>query len=143
MHLLNDLIHLTFQRRNKTTTEYELCYTQADVSDLNFSEPVVADTSSASFEDAHVQAGVFFEQQVVGIACQTGDSLYFIISGDNGATWLEPVLVQTSSAKTEDCDMVFLQHTGSLSEDLIIIWAQEDNPGYRNIITRMGHFIED
>jgi hypothetical protein len=38
--------------------------------------------------------------------------------------------------------MAFLEETGSLTRDFIIIWAQ-GGAGSRNIITRMGSFIED
>lgn len=142
VHLVDDVIHLSFLRHNLSTSEYELCYTYADVSDLNFSTPVVADTHTVSIEDAHVQAGTYFDASVVAIAYQRGDSLYFVYSSDGGATWETPILAQTVYSPTEDCDMVFLEHTGSLTEDVIIIWSQ-GGTAYRNIITRMGHFVED
>jgi hypothetical protein len=141
MHIVGDVIHISFLRHNTGTGEYELCYTRANVADLNFTKPVVADSNSQTYEDAHIQAGTYFDCPVVAIAYEEGTSLFLGYSADNGVTWNEPVLVQTVFAPTEDCDMVFLKHTGSLAEDLIVIWAQGGG-GSRHIITRMGHFVE-
>jgi hypothetical protein len=141
VHLVNDVVHLSFLRREISTGNYELCYTQAGVTDLNFLDPVVVDSNSGPYEDAHIQAGTFFSQPAVAIAYEEANTVFLAFSDDNGETWKEPVLVQTSYSPTEDCDMVFLEHTGSLTEDFTVIWAQ-GGTGYRDIITRMGHFVE-
>jgi hypothetical protein len=141
VHLVSGVIYLSFLRHEISTGNYELCYTKANVSDLAFSAPVVVDTSTSAFEDAHIQAGTFFTFPVTAIIYEKASTLYLCFSADNGSTWGAPVLAQTAFSPTEDCDMVFLKHTGSLTQDFIVIWAQ-GTAGSRHIITRMGHFEE-
>lgn len=140
VHLVDDVIHLSFLRHDISSGDYELCYTQADISDLIFSTPVVADSLSTPFEDAHVQAGTFYSQPMVAIAYQKQNTVFFVYSQDNGASWNEPIVAQQTYSATEDCDMVFLEQTGSLPQDFILIWTQDIGGGYRNVVTRMGHF---
>jgi len=144
MHLKDNVIHLSFLRHNTSTGNYELCYTKGNISDLIFSMPVVVDSSTSKFEDAHIQVGTYFTNvPVAAIAYEKGTTLYLNYSTcDGAASWHTPVQVQTTTMATEDCDMVFLNHGGSLTEDLIIIWSEADGTGMRHIITRMAHFLQ-
>ncbi|MBU1023258.1 hypothetical protein KKB99_03125 [bacterium] len=140
MHIINDIIYLGFNRHNMSSGDYELCFMKANVSDLNFSTPVAAVSSTTPFDDAHIQAGSFFAKDAVAIAYQNNNTVSFTYSSDDGSVWETPVTVQETSANTEDCDMIFMNHTGSLTEDIIVIWSEDNGGGYRDIKTRMGHF---
>ncbi|MCD6218177.1 hypothetical protein J7L05_10035 [bacterium] len=142
VHLVGDVIHLSFLRHDISSGDYELCYTQADISDLNFSTPVVADSLATPIEDAHIQAGTYFDASVVAIAYQKQNTAFLVYSHCNGTYWNEPIVAQETYSATEDCDMVFLEQTGSLPQDFILIWTQDIGGGNRNIVTRMGHFTE-
>ena len=141
VHLVDGVIHLSFLRHDTLSGDYELCYTQADISDLIFTTPVVVDTSTTAIEDAHIQAGTYFDLPIVAIAYQKEDAVYIDYSYCDGVVWKPPTVFQNTSAVSEDCDLVFLERTGSLQQDLIVIWTEEIGGGYRNIVTRMGHFV--
>jgi len=50
--------------------------------------------------------------------------------------------VQTLDEIAEDPDMIFINHAGGLTEDLIVIWVQGGGAN-ADCFTRMGHFVEN
>jgi hypothetical protein len=140
MHLVNGVIHISFVRHNISTGEYELCYTYGDTTG-GFPDPVVIDSSMSSIEDAHLQFGNYISYDISGAAYMKESAIYFSFSYDDGETWQPPEAVQTLSEPAEDPDMIFINHAGSLTEDLIIIWVQGGGAN-NDCYTRMGHFIE-
>jgi hypothetical protein len=140
MDLVNGVIHLSFVRHNTTSGEYELCYTYGDTTS-GFSTPVVIDSSTSAIEDAHLQFGNYADHDIPGAAYMKESAIWFAFSADEGATWLPPETVQTLTEVAEDPDMIYINHTGGLTEDIIVIWVQGGGAN-NDCYTRMGHYVE-
>jgi hypothetical protein len=141
LHLVNGVFHISFLRHDTSSGDYELCYTYGDTT-AGFSTPVVIDTSSTPIEDAHLQFGNYLGYDILGVAYMKETAIYFSFSYDDGDTWQPPESVQALEEPAEDPDMIFINHIGSLTEDVIVIWVQGGG-SQNDCYTRMGHFIED
>ncbi len=116
----DDNIHIAFLRHNDSSGEDEVCYTYSTDGGVEWADPVIVNASANAMTDTPVEAYEAFGVDIVAIAFEDGDSVWFAYSLDGG-TWSEPALVSYTGTSVDRMpDMV----TGT-DNNLHFAWSHE------------------
>jgi hypothetical protein len=131
-----DKIHLTFVRREISSSIYEICYTSSTDGGTTFSEPVVAVSSANPLPNAPVLAGSYFGKDVVLILYEENGDIKLTLSDSGGLAFCQVFIVSDTADPNKEPDFTF-----DSNGDLVFVWEITDPVWQGSVFYRKAEIV--